>query len=48
MRLTELEKALLPRFHNLIRFLAIHSPIGVRRMLVWADTVVYGRTRKIV
>ena len=47
MKLTELEKVLLPMFPNLIRFLAIHSPARVRKMLVWADTVAYGRTQKI-
>ena len=47
MKRTELEKALLPMSHHLIRFLAIHSPAGVRKMLVWADTVAYGRTQKI-
>jgi hypothetical protein len=48
VRLTELEKALLPMFHNLIRLLAIRSPIGVGRMLVRAVTVICGRTTKIV
>jgi reductive dehalogenase len=35
-------------FHNLVRFLAIHSPAIVKKMLVRADVHVYGRTRKVV
>ncbi|PKN66884.1 MAG: hypothetical protein CVU57_04785 [Deltaproteobacteria bacterium HGW-Deltaproteobacteria-15] len=34
-------------FHNLIRRLAIHSPAGVKKMLVRADILLYGRTVKV-
>ena len=35
-------------FHNLVRFVAIHSPAIVKKMLVRADVQVYGRTKKVV
>jgi hypothetical protein len=35
-------------FHNLVRFLAIHSPQNIKKMLVRADVQVYGRTKKLV
>ena len=34
-------------FHHLARFIAIHSPASVKKMLVWGDVRVYGRTRKL-
>lgn len=33
--------------HNMIRWIAIHSPESVKKMLVWSDRKVYGRTAKI-
>lgn len=33
--------------HNLVRWMAVHSPTIVRKMLVWADKVVYGRKKSI-
>ncbi|MFC2007214.1 reductive dehalogenase [Chloroflexota bacterium] len=34
-------------FHNIARWMGIHSPEVVKKMLVWSDRKVYGRTRKI-
>lgn len=39
-------KQLVP-LHNMVRWLAIHSPTVVKKMLVWSDQKVYGRKRKI-
>ncbi|MDP6824966.1 MAG: reductive dehalogenase [Dehalococcoidales bacterium] len=39
-------KPLVP-FHNMVRWLAIHSPTIVKKMLVWGDKVVNRRTKKI-
>jgi len=33
--------------HNLVRWMAIHSPAIIKNMLVWADKVVYGRKKSI-
>ncbi len=33
--------------HNLVRWLAIHSPHGVKTMLAWADKVLYNRKKSI-
>jgi len=32
-------------FHNAVRWLAIHSPEAVKKMLVWGDRKVYGRRK---
>lgn len=32
-------------FHNLVRFMAIHSPHVIKKMLVWGDKVVYERKK---
>lgn len=34
-------------FHNLVRFLAMHSPAPLKKMLVWGDKVTYGHTKSI-
>jgi hypothetical protein len=34
-------------FHNMVRLVAIHSPARVKKILVRADILLYGRTRKI-
>ena len=33
--------------HHLVRWMAIHAPTIVNKMLVWADRVVYGRKKSI-
>ena len=33
--------------HNMIRWMAIHSPTAVKKMLVWSDQKVYGRLKRI-
>jgi len=35
------------RFHNSVRWLAIHSPSLIRKLLVWGDEVVYRRRKTI-
>lgn len=35
-------------FHNLVRFTAVHSPPAIKKMLVWADRLVYERKKRIV
>ena len=39
-------KPLVP-MHNMVRWIAIHSPAVVKKMLVWGDQRMYGRTKKI-
>jgi len=34
-------------FHNLVRWAAIHSPAGIRKMLVWGDKRAYHRKKTI-
>lgn len=34
--------------HNFVRWLAIHSPHIIKKMLAWGDTVLYGREKTIV
>ncbi|MFH1489014.1 MAG: reductive dehalogenase, partial [Pseudomonadota bacterium] len=35
-------------FHNTVRWMAIHSPGFLKKMLVWGDEVAYQRRKKIV
>ncbi len=39
-------KPLVP-FHNMVRWAAIHSPKVVKKMLVWSDQKIYGRTKRM-
>jgi reductive dehalogenase len=34
-------------YHNMVRWLAIHSPMAIKKMLVWGDKVVYHRKKSI-
>jgi reductive dehalogenase len=34
-------------FHNLVRFMAIHGPMALKKMLVWGDKVAYHRKKSI-
>ena len=34
-------------FHNTVRWLAIHSPALIKKLLVWADVKVYGHKKSI-
>lgn len=34
--------------HNMVRWLAVHSPQAVKKMLVWMDRKIYHRKRRIV
>ncbi len=38
-------KPLVP-LHNIVRWIAIHSPTAVKKMLVWSDQKMYGRKKK--
>ena len=35
-------------FHNLVRFMAVHSPPAFKKVLAWADRLVYERKKSIV
>ncbi len=34
-------------FHNLVRWMAVHAPDPIRKLLVWADVKVYGRKKSL-